>query len=296
ISGIELQEIYRDLRITQLGQDIPLTGQLSDKGIGAVLDALAEFVQVLRHFQVDEILCVATSAVRDAANANVLIEGATSLGIEVEVAPGKVEAQLAFLGATYGLTQKASDKPVLVIDVGGGSTELVLGRVRPGGKTEILKVDSFQMGARRIADMFIDCDPPSAAEIKGIRSYLEQIASYELKQYVGQFGQVIAVAGTATTLAAVLNKVETYNSKEIQGKQVTREDMDALLQLFRSKPLEERQKITGLEPKRAGVIIAGMLVLESVMTALDCKQFFASDRDLLYGVLIAATEAATRAG
>ncbi|MCL2403217.1 MAG: hypothetical protein FWC86_03155 [Coriobacteriia bacterium] len=294
-----IREIYRDLRITQLGLGMNVNGQLSSKGIGSVLEALRDYVQLLTHFQVDEILCVATSAIRDAKNAELLTDGAAELGIDVVVIPGEVEAQLSFLGATYdaidsGTAYKGSAETgfTLVVDSGGGSTELALGRLshQAGtlGRAEVTKLDSLQVGSRRLTDMFIDGDPPRSVELKGIRSYLQKVCSFELQKYTGQFDRIVAVAGTATTLAAVRGKIEPYNPEEIQGYRVTRGDLDVLLHLFLSKKLEQRERIAGLEPKRAGVIVAGTLIFEAILDALGCEEFFVSDRDLLYGIILSA--------
>ena len=301
---ISCKEIYRDMRITQLGQGTGVCGRLSDKGIHSVLEALDEYVQMLQHFQVDDVLCVATSAVRDASNTEQLIAAAKKKDIDIEVVPGEVEAKLSFMGATYNEDDNEDDvesdhskrdfaataKPTLVVDLGGGSTELVLGRLDVAGNAEILKLDSLQVGARRMTDMFIDSDPPRNLEVKMFRSYLKKFCSFDLEKYAGEFDRLVAVAGTATTLAAVAGKIDPYNPSEIQGFKIRRTDLDLLLRLFLSKNLEQRQKICGLEPKRAGVIVAGTLIMEAIMDALDCDEFFTSDRDLLYGIILSATK------
>jgi exopolyphosphatase/guanosine-5'-triphosphate,3'-diphosphate pyrophosphatase len=294
-----IRELYRDLRVTQLGLGLNVSGLLSSKGVSSVLAALGEYVQLTEQFQVDDLICVATSAIRDAKNASLLTDAAMELGIDVVIIPGEVEAQLAFLGATYeprttkagaGEAAGALDLlPTLVVDSGGGSTELALGRVR-NAKAEIIALDSMQLGARRLTDMFIDGDPPRSVEVKGIRSYVQKMSRFELQKYAGKFDRIVAVAGTATTLAAVLGKVEPYRAEAIQGCRVTREDLENLLSLFVSKRRAEREKIVGLDPKRAGVIVAGTLILESVLDALDCEEFYVSDRDLLYGMILSALD------
>ena len=306
---ISMKEIYRDMRITHLGQGVNDRAQLSGEGMRAVLQVLNEYVQLLEHFQVDDVLCVATSAVRDAENAEQFIAAAAKIDVDIEVIPGQIEARLAFMGATYDegdggsvcvkstaammkATTAIADGATLVVDIGGGSTELVLGCVGGASNAEILKLSSLQVGARRLTDMFLDSDPPRGVEIKGARKYLEMFCGFDLKKYVGEFDRLVAVAGTATTLAAVLGKIDPYNPREIQGYRVSRADLDGLLQLFLSKKLEQRQKICGLEPKRAGVIVAGTLIMEAIMDALDCEEFFASDRDLLYGIILSATKSA----
>jgi len=299
---ISMKEIYRDMRITHLGRGVNDCGQLSSEGMHAVLQVLNEYVQLLEHFQVDDVLCVATSAVRDAENAEQFIAAAAKIDVDIEVIPGEIEARLAFMGATYveddggnghsGRAKSTADRATLVVDIGGGSTELVLGHLNEAGSPEILKLNSMQVGARRLTDMFLDSDPPRGAELKGARKYLEMFCGFDLKKYVGEFDRLVAVAGTATTLAAVAGKIDPYNPRAIQGFKIRRIDVDLLLRLFLSKNLEQRQKICGLEPKRAGVIVAGTLIMEAIMDALDCDEFFASDRDLLYGIILSATKSA----
>ena len=297
---ISMKEIYRDMRITHLGRGVNDCGQLSGEGMRAVLQVLSEYVQLLEHFQVDDLLCVATSAVRDAKNAEQFIADMAKIDVDIEVIPGQIEARLAFMGATYDEGDGGSacaksaiaDGTTLVVDIGGGSTELVLGRTGGTSNAEILKLNSMQVGARRLTDMFLDNDPPRGAELKGARKYLEMFCGFDLKKYAGEFDRLVAVAGTATTLAAVAGKIDPYNPREIQGFKIRRTDVDLLLRLFLSKNLEQRQKICGLEPERAGVIVAGTLIMEAVMDALDCDEFFASDRDLLYGIILSATKSA----
>ena len=293
-----IEEVCRDLRITHLGRGIDASGQLSHEGMRAVFEALSEYDHLIKHFQVDDVLCVATSAVRDASNAEQLSAAAAKLGLEIEIIPGQIEAQLSFMGAIYDGAESSKQSSNLnsnlnlVVDIGGGSTELVLGRLDAQGRAEIIKLDSLQVGSRRLTDMFIDSDPPHKVELKMLRNYLQKLCSFDLRKYVGEFDCLTATAGTATTLAAVMGKIDPYSPKEIQGYKVSRADLDELLQLFVSKKLEQRQKIRGLDPRRADVIVAGTLIMEGIMDALDCKEFFASDRDLLYGIILSATKSA----
>lgn len=290
VSGCtSVEEVHRAMYITHLGRGVSAEGMLSDEGIAAVLSVLEEYVQTCESHCVDTVRCVATSAMRDARNADVLIHGAAKLGISVEVIGGAEEAQLAFVGATYDSTGAGdSADRVLVVDVGGGSTELILGQI--GGivdssSAEIVQLDSLQLGSRRLTDAFIDTDPPSTEEVQAVREHARKLCTQYLSGYQ-HLDRVIAVAGTATTLAAVLGKVEPYDPEMIQGYKVTQADMDRLLKMFTKMTLSERQNITGLDPKRADVIIAGTIILQAVLNALDSDHFFTSDKDLLYGIVL----------
>ena len=288
LSSATVVELYREIDITQLGQGVSSTGMLPEQGITAVLFALEKYVRAIERFQVEKVYCVATSALRDAGNAKELVDAAESLGISIEVISGEEEARLAFCGASYGLD--ASE--ILLLDIGGGSTELVLGSIDGDGRAEVKQLTSLQLGSRRLTDLFMNSDPPSADEIEAARAHVREMLLREIKGYQGEFDQLVAVAGTATTLVAVLGEVDPYDPAKVQGCTVNLGDVDALLSLFLSKTLEARRQIVGLEPKRADVIIAGTLILEAALDILDCQQFTVSDRDLLYGIVLSATNEA----
>lgn len=289
----QICEVHWEINITHLGRHLerPI-GQgagesklLSKEGISAVLNVLEEYVQTIKQLQVESVRCVATSAMRDAENAEELIDAARILGIDIEIISGEEEAQLAFKGACYGSTFPAT----LLVDPGGGSTEFVLGSVSntaEGGKVDIQQFESVQIGSRRLTDLFIENDPPGIGELEDARRYIRKLCLPVLENCRGRFDQIIAVAGTATTLAAVLGKVDPYDPDKIQGAVVRRDELDILLQLFVSKTLEERRQIVGLEPQRAEVIVAGTLILEVTLDVLGCQQFTISDKDLLYGIML----------
>jgi exopolyphosphatase/guanosine-5'-triphosphate,3'-diphosphate pyrophosphatase len=290
-----IQEIHRAMHITHLGQGMSLGANdgfddskpLSSAGMDAVLTVLAEYVQVCQRLGVDYLRCVATSAVRDASNAPQFIEAAAAIGVKVEIISGAEEAQLSFAGATYDCSQSAST--VMVVDIGGGSTEFVLGKTTctaAGRSTKIFQLDSVQMGARRMTDMFITDNPPSTHELDAMRSYLQQVCAGYIDSYKGRFDRLIAVAGTATSLAAVLGAVNPYDGKRIQGYKVSQRDLGRLLQSFEGQSLEQLQQVVGLDPKRAEVIVAGTIIMQTVLDALGCDHYLASDRDLLYGVIL----------
>ena len=295
----QIREVCREINITHLGRHLGWGASedklLSTEGMTAVLDVLKEYVQIIKQYQVKSVRCVATSAVRDAENSKELIDAARALGINIEVISGEEEAQLAFMGACYETASPAT----LLIDPGGGSTEFVLGSAGDagrgsgsaveGGRVEIQELESLQVGSRRLTDLFIKSDPPSKDELEDIRKHVRELFLHKLERYRDRFEQIVAVAGTATTLAAALGKVDPYDPNKIQGTVVRRDDLDTLLYLFVSKTLEERKQIVGLEPKRADVIVAGTLILEAALDVLDCRQFKVSDRDILYGIVLSAT-------
>jgi len=284
-----ITEVHRESHITQLGEGLSDTGVLSATGLQATLDRLEMFSLRLKVMEVRKSRCVATSAVRDASNAKDLIDGAARFSIHMEVIEGTEEAQLAFAGATYGSDAGSeSEQVTLVVDPGGGSTEFVLGTVCSGGAPEIQKAISLQVGSRRMTDLFLKSDPPTAEEIKACKAHIKEAFAEPLAEYKGKFDQLVAVAGTATTLAAILGKVAPFDPKRIQGYKVSSTDISDLLRQFTSANLEQRQQIIGLEPARASVIIAGTLILEVALETLGKDSYKASDRDLLYGIILSA--------
>jgi len=280
-----ITEVHRESHITQLGEGLSDTGVLSATGLQATLDRLEMFSLRLKVMEVRKSRCVATSAVRDASNAKDLIDGAARFSIHMEVIEGTEEAQLAFAGATYG---SDGEQATLVVDSGGGSTEFVLGTTRSGGVPEIQKAISLQVGSRRMTDLFLKSDPPTAEEIKACKAHIKEAFAEPLAEYKGKFDQLVAVAGTATTLAAILGKVAPFDPKRIQDYKVNSTDISDLLRQFTSVNLEQRQQIIGLEPARASVIIAGALILEATLETLGKDNYKASDRDLLYGIILSA--------
>ncbi|MCL2526156.1 MAG: hypothetical protein FWE46_03795 [Coriobacteriia bacterium] len=286
VHGPHVIEVCRLLEICELGRGLSETGKLCADGLAHTLNFLQAASIECACLQVEKITAVATSAVRDASNASCLIEGAAEYGITIDVISGLAEADLAFAGASSGGAKGPAD--ILVVDPGGGSTEFIAGQLDSDGQAKRDEARSLQMGSRRLTDLFLHSDPPLDSEVEACRDYIAQLCQKELAGFERVFQQVIAVAGTATTLAAVDGKIDPYQPALVQDYQLSRGQVDALLQLFCSQTTQERTSIVGLEPKRAAVIIAGTLIVEGVMDFFGCESLSVSDRDLLYGIILSA--------
>jgi len=199
-----------------------------------------------------------------------------SIGAEVRILEGEQEAAMAFAGAALAAT---GDRRVMMIDVGGGSTELVAGTA--GRLTAAV---SLQLGAVRQTDLRVHDDPPTAALLLAVRDYALAAAAGGFR-VIGGPAAAVAVAGTATTLAAI--DLGGYDPRRVHGHRMSRRRMEEIVDLLAGVPLEERRGIPGLDPARAGVIVAGATILTSVLAAAGLDDMMVSERDILDGVALA---------
>lgn len=316
-----LKTLRREAVITRLGEGVNETSCLSQPAIKRTLEVLADYRSILETNGVDSVALAATSAARDARNSRDFLDRIEKLmGTRVKILSGKEEARLTFLGATYDLscqlpaashqlkiteqprtkdqesrTQQltASDQqPVLVLDIGGGSTELILGR-----PSEALKDFSLDIGCVRLTEMFLKSDPPTCTEIEGAEKYVSSIlapAVAKIKDLAFRQNQskvrLIGVAGTITTLSAIMQRMETYDPDRIHGSRLTYQDIKKMLDIFLSMPVTERKTIVGLESKRADVIIAGTLIALLVLEATNLQEIVVSEHDILDGLVLSLVQ------
>lgn len=285
--------LAREYAITNLGEGVDATGLLRRDAMERVAAAIDRFLAVRDAFDTLEepvlkTLVMATSASRDAKNAGEFAALIAQRGLELMVIPGKREAALSFAGAA---SEFPAGERIAVVDIGGGSTEVVIGRA--GGAAaaadEPLAAHSFDVGCRRVTERFLDEDPPSPAAIREARTWIRgqfepRIAS--LMAAAGTPDRMVAVAGTATSAVSMRDAMEVYDSERVHGARVTREEVAELLGRLAALPLPEREQVTGLDPGRAPVIVAGMLILEEVMRALGAAEFTASESDILQGIIL----------
>jgi exopolyphosphatase / guanosine-5'-triphosphate,3'-diphosphate pyrophosphatase len=287
VAGGTVSKVERQSRVTRLGRGVDLTGQLSAEAIEATCAAIADYAEICESAGVARVTTIATSAVRDAANGDAFVaELRERFELTARVLDGEEEARLTYLGATH---ERPPANRTLVIDIGGGSTELIVGR---GG--EIAFEDSLQVGVVRHTERHISGDPPTVAELEAlaadVRGSIE--ASKEGREEAGAAAG-IAVAGTPTSLAAVELELEPYDPERVHGHVLSLRSIQRLLSLFASRPLPERRAIPGLHEDRAPTIIAGVVILVEVMRAFDLERIRVSEHDILYG---AAIETASQAG
>jgi exopolyphosphatase/guanosine-5'-triphosphate,3'-diphosphate pyrophosphatase len=271
--------LERLMRITRLGEGVDRTGRLAEAAVQRTIDALAEFRAVMDARGVSRVRATATSAVRDAANAGEFNRKVTGvLGVVPEVLAGEEEGRLAYLGATAGLDP--SQGPYLVIDVGGGSTELV------AGAGPAVRVASLEIGCVRATERFFDHDPPLAVELAAVRDYVRGLVqgAVQAQPDLGAAARLIGLAGTVAALTRLELGLVEYDRDRIHHAPLARASIERLIDELGAVPLKRRVAWPGLEPERADVIIGGAAVLAEAMATLGFEVLTASESDLLDGV------------
>lgn len=266
-------------RVTGLGRGLERLGELSEPGITRTLKALSEFNAVIKTHGVQKVRAVATSAARDAKNRNEFLGPAsTLLGHPLELLSGEQEARYGFLGATSDLDPR--EGPYLVLDIGGGSTELSFGRSSP----EMYR--SVNMGSVRYLEQYLLSDPPRPEELSGAiqiaRLHLDDVDREQPS--MGTAAALIGVAGTITTVAAVEIGLEPYDPQVIDGFVLRREAAEDVFRTLATEGLEDRMHNPGLEAARADVIVAGCCILVAVMRHWSFDKCVVRERDLLDGI------------
>ena len=265
--------------ITRLGRGVDKTRRLSPEGMEATLEVVTAFANEARSLGAEAIAVTATSAARDAENgAEFMAAAKARAGVTVEIISGELEAQLSFSSAHMDFARELTG-PLLVIDIGGGSTEFIYGD-REG---RVAFRHSFDVGAVRMTERFIHSDPVSAAERAAVEAHLRSTFSALPPTPAG--AELVGVAGTVTTLYTVQHRIDPYDATRVQGGTLTLAELEALADTLCRLPLAERRALPGLQPKRADVIPAGALILVEAMRALGLARCRVSDRGLRWGLL-----------
>jgi exopolyphosphatase/guanosine-5'-triphosphate,3'-diphosphate pyrophosphatase len=317
--GGRIHELERHMRITHLGEGLERTGLIGAAAIERERAACADFLAAIKAAEhrdgrpVERVVAVATSAMRDARNSDEVRDTLAAAGLEVEVISGRREAQLSFLGTLSGFcadgahdardgqaahaAHTAGDgqaacgatgdgQAVLVVDVGGGSTELICGVA--SASPAILAEHSFDIGSRRMTDRFLSTDPPSAEDIAQAAAWAEQ----EMRGFLAALEQkpqsLIAVAGTATTVVTVRDRMAEYDPWKVHGARVAAGEFDKVLNELAELDLARRSRCVGLEPARAPVIVGGLITLRTVLALSGLDSFTVSETDILHGILLEA--------
>ena len=278
ISGGKLREVERLMEIVRLGQGVDQTGQFHPDAISRTFTAIDKYAMEISRRGVEKIRFCATSATRDATNREVFISGVKSrLGIEPEVITGEEEARLSFLGATKELPESLA--PFLVVDIGGGSTEFVF------GYRDVVAAKSVNIGCVRMSERHFNNDPASSSEIESARSDI-QSAIAEAAKFVKitEAKTLIAVAGTATTVAAAALEFPVYDRYSIHLSRISADKTHQVSEMFLKMTRDQRAALGYMHPGRVDVIGAGSLVLSEIMKATDAKEFVASESDILDGM------------
>jgi exopolyphosphatase/guanosine-5'-triphosphate,3'-diphosphate pyrophosphatase len=268
----------RESRIVRLGQGVDATGRLADEALDRTFAALDDYAALVREHGATRVRLCATSAVRDAANGAVFVRGVEErLGVSPDILTGDQEAALAFDGAIRNLTGPAPE-PVLVVDIGGGSTELVLGS---GGRVDV--AHSMDIGSVRLHERHLAGDPPTAEQV---RSCVADIDAHldAAPVPIGAAHTVVGVAGTTLTVAAGVLGLPAFDRTAIDQSRLAVADVTAYVERLVAMPVEERLALPFMNPGRADVVGAGALILARVLGRAGVETMIASESDILDGI------------
>ena len=278
ITDGNFKEVVRTMEIVRLGQGVDQNKSFHPDAITRTLSAVEKFAQLIASKGVEKIRFCATSATRDASNRELFTNGVKKiLGVEVEVIPGEQEAALSFIGATKELSQ--SDGPFLVVDIGGGSTEFVFG----SEKVEFAK--SVNIGCVRMSERHLNSQPPTMSQIAEAIIDIDLAITQAAKVVpISQAKSLVAVAGTATTVAAAALKLEEYDRYLIHLSRISAPAVHQVAAMFQSLNKDQITALGYMHPGRVDVITAGALVLSRIMAATGASEFIASESDILDGI------------
>lgn len=282
-TGAEI-ELDRQMKIVRLGQGVDATGQFADEALARTFAACEGYAEVIRKLGATEIRFVATSASRDARNRDVFFEGVRArLGVEPEVISGDEEADLSFRGATQALAVDAADHatPYLVVDIGGGSTEFVL------GTDSVVAARSVDVGSVRMTERHLKADPPTMAQITEAKRDID--AAIDLAAQTVDFTQaktLVGVAGSATTVAALALGLEQYDHSRVHLSRIPAEVIRQTAADLLAMNHEQRAAHAVIHPGRVDVIGAGALVLARIVDRLGLPEVVVSEHDILDGIAL----------
>jgi exopolyphosphatase/guanosine-5'-triphosphate,3'-diphosphate pyrophosphatase len=278
IDGNNFREVVRDMEIVRLGQGVDETGQFHPDAIARTLAAVDKFAAEIAKRGVEKIRFCATSATRDATNRHLFVDGVRDrLGIELEVISGDEEAALSFAGAIKDLDP--SNGPFLVVDIGGGSTEFVF------GTSTVEAARSVNIGCVRMTERHFASDPATVQQIESARTDIQAaIAQAAAVVPITQAKTLVAVAGTATTVAAAALNLPEYDRYAIHLSRISAQQTHDAATMFATNTREQRLALGYMHPGRVDVIAAGSLVLSEIMKATGATEFVASESDILDGM------------
>ena len=278
IDGNNFREVVRDMEIVRLGQGVDETGQFHPDAIARTLAAVDKFAAEIAKRGVEKIRFCATSATRDATNRHLFVDGVRErLGIELEVISGDEEAALSFAGAIKDLDP--SNGPFLVVDIGGGSTEFVF------GTSTVEAARSVNIGCVRMTERHFASDPATAEQIELARTDIQAaIAQAAAVVPITKAKTLVAVAGTATTVAAAALDLPEYDRYAIHLSRISAQQTHDAATMFATSTREQRLALGYMHPGRVDVIAAGSLVLSEIMKATGASEFVASESDILDGM------------
>lgn len=308
LAQVEDSRVIRMAKYTEivnLGEGVDTTRRLLPEAIHRCVGCVSSYVDHARKEGAEAVVCTLTSAARDAENAPDLGMGLASLGLEPMIIPGEIEGALTFLGVSHDF----ENHRILVADSGGGSTELVVGTLAgqpaaqgagqqlggqqlEGQQLDINFVESVELGCRRLTERFnLSSDHPSAEDIDGAHTMAAQMMSEAIGRAQQQCAApelLVGVGGTATSLIAIRDHLDPYDPSKVHLNHISLDEVLQIEGLLASKTLKEREDITGLQAKRAPVMLAGVILLAELMKNSGFKHLVVSESDLLFGLVITA--------
>jgi len=279
-----ITDVVRETRITRLGEGVDERRRLLPVPIARVRNALSDYRRTLETLGAERTLAIATSAVRDAENGEAFLgEIEWSYGFATRLLSGHEEALLTYRGVT---SERRLDAGTVIVDIGGGSTELVAGEAEG-----VRWHDSLDIGSVRLTERFLHGDPPAQEELgacgDAVRALLSERVPDEIREAIGS---AIGVAGTMTSIAALALGLEEYDRDRVHGAELTAEQLAQQLERLASMPLAERRTLRPLDPDRAPVIVGGAIIAREVLSFFGLDRLEISERDILDGAVLAAAE------
>jgi exopolyphosphatase/guanosine-5'-triphosphate,3'-diphosphate pyrophosphatase len=283
-NGRVVGELERRTNVTRLGEGVDGTGRLSAGAVERVLAACAAYREAIDQHRAARVVAVLTSAVRDAANGAALQQALHErFGFDATTISGEREARLTFLGAT---SARAHREPLMVLDIGGGSTEIVVGG---SGRVEFFV--SAQIGSVRHTERFLRTDPPAARELAECRvTIVAGLGAAVPGEVRARPAQGVAVAGTPTSFAAIDLDLEPYDRERVDGHVLSLDRCEEILARLARLPVAERRAVRGLHPDRAPTIVAGGVILAAAMRLFELTEIEVSEHDILDGAALEAAE------
>lgn len=272
-----IQTIVDKNDIAQLGEGLRETGLICPEALERNAQSVAAFAKEAIENGAEKIVSVGTMALRTAKNSADFVARVKELcGVEVQIIPGEEEARLSYLAVLSGLPLEEGGE-LVIFDTGGGSTEFIFGE-----GTTLKNRFSVNLGALIITENFFNDDPVKEGSVDAAIAYIDE--EFAKAGVVGKPIQVVGMGGTVTSMGAVKHKMVKYNPDIIQGSTLTKEDVQEQVDTYAARTVEQRRELPGLQPKRAGTILAGACILKNILARLDAPQLTISDRGLRHGL------------
>jgi exopolyphosphatase/guanosine-5'-triphosphate,3'-diphosphate pyrophosphatase len=285
VEGSRVEEVERRTTVTNMGRGVDHSNLICSDAIDDVCAVIADYKARYEEMGAERVMAIATSAVRDAVNGDAFIaELRERFDLDAQLLTGEEEARLTYLGAT---AHRSEDDATLVFDIGGGSTELVV-----GSRADVGFRASLQAGTIRQSERHLTSDPPDTHQLEDLATDVRHLIEHAIAaQPDAKPTRAIAVAGTPTTLAAIDQELEPYDRSRVHGYRLGLWRIQRMLSRLSSLPLAERLRVPGMHPGRAPTIVAGTVILVQVMRAFGLQEIEVSELDILHGSALSAAMA-----